>query len=129
MLKLYKYEADVGRHRGRICGAFVVDERGEELLQELMKSRQRVSFGEVLGKYSDVSGWLDASELELLCSMDDEIHTVLHAFGKGFGVDPWVVLSGYCPITCEGLYEVLRRWRDVLRARRAEGSWPVPRAA
>lgn len=69
MLGLYRFYWDVGRS-GILCGVFFATSSEIEKLQG-----KRITFGDVLGKHSDVFGTIDNGDVELIT---DDPATVAH---------------------------------------------------
>ena len=73
MKTLYKLHFGCGRY-DTLDGLFVADDAD---VNELVKSRREISFGEALGKHSDVGGPLDESDFTLVTQDTDFIEKCL----------------------------------------------------
>jgi len=69
MKALFKMDFDCGR-MGNLEGVFVAD---TEDIDYMVNNKISVRFGEVLGKHSDISGYLDKSEIELVTTDEKTI--------------------------------------------------------
>lgn len=112
-MKLYRYSKYFGR-MGDLGGMFAVDAAGDACLSALVASGREVYFGEVLGKHSDVVTVVEAKDLVEVVASEEEIETVLRVLGVA-RPNPVSVVSGFCPLECEGTCEVqgadeLLRW-------------------
>lgn len=83
--KIYKFEYDCGR-MGDLEGLFIADESDVQQL-----TGKIISFGEVLGKHSDIEVKIDDSVLEEITDDVDFIENVK----KYFGITH--TISGYNP--------------------------------
>ncbi len=128
MNKLYRYHAYCGR-MGTLNGVFAVDDEGEACLRALIESRRAIYFGEVLGKHSEVTVVLEPKDLSVFNATTEEVATVIRVFGLATLDRPFGVISGFCPLDCEGTSEVddedLLEW---CRGDAAQGSNPPPSA-
>lgn len=84
--KLYKFGWDCGR-QGNVEGVFIAT---DESIQSAIG--KRVSFGEILGKHSDIRGVLDAEDLVVLSDAPDVISIMKKVFGSER------TISGYNPL-------------------------------
>jgi hypothetical protein len=104
MLRIYRYHVNV-RRMGSLDGLFVVDDHGEQCLRALIESQRDIYYGEILGKYSEVTENLQASEITEVQATQEEIQTVLRVLGVQF--DRIVaVITGECPLRCADTYEL-----------------------
>ena len=87
MKKLFRLNFDCGR-MGNVTGVFVADPK--DVADAIGKG---IYFGEVLGKHSEVSGELDASEVEELNVTDGFVEEFHDRFPDGFGYNPLDYLS------------------------------------
>lgn len=86
MRKLYRFKWDVGR-MGTVRGIFTADEN--EIAKAIGES---VSFGEILGKHSDVYGTLEEKDLTVLT--DDPVFIAkFDEYGCESGYNPLDYLS------------------------------------
>lgn len=69
MRKLYRFHWDCGR-MGDVTGIFVED---EAVIEKAIG--REVSFGEILGKHSDVNGTLDVKDITMICEDQPFIRT------------------------------------------------------
>lgn len=90
MLKLYSFYWDCGR-MGDLEGLFVAD--SDEITKIINKE---ISFGEVLGKHSEISGTLEEEDLVVLSEDQEKIEWLLSLLDGGN------TISGYNPL---GYYE------------------------
>ena len=104
MNRIYRYSVSCGR-MGDLDGLFAVDDHGEACLRALIDSRRDIYFGEVLGKHSEVVQTLEASELQQVEATPEEVATVLRVLGID-GAETVAVISGFCPLSCDGTCEV-----------------------
>lgn len=85
MKKLYEFCWDCGR-QGSLQGLFIAEaERVEAVIGK------RIEFGEVLGKHSDVSGILEASDLTVKSEHPEVLRILSECFQDG-------TISGYNPL-------------------------------
>lgn len=100
MKKLYKFFWDCGR-MGEVEGLFIADDK--EVKEAI---GEHVSFGEILGKHSDVYGTLDDGDLTMLEVPESVLDILEDAIGSK-------TISGYNPLSyirfmcskCENTYE------------------------
>lgn len=86
MRKLYKFYWDCGR-MGFLDGLFVAE---AEAVEPLIGTE--IYFGEVLGKHSEISGSLDASDIKVVSEDQDLIDKLVAANEGNF------TLCGYSPL-------------------------------
>lgn len=67
MKAIYKLHFDCGR-QGELTGLFIAE---KEKVEKLIESGIEVSFGEVLGKHSDVCGPIEESDITLVSDNTD----------------------------------------------------------
>lgn len=82
MKKLYKFSWNCGRN-GDVKGIFI--STPEEIRANL---GQRVYFGEILGKHSEVYGDLEEKDLTILSEDQEFISKFETTIGKSFGRNP-----------------------------------------
>lgn len=75
-LRLYRFHWDCGR-QGDVTGVFVASEADVEAA-----IGKTVSFGEILGKHSDITGTLDAEDLTIVTDDQAFIHKAVE-YGLG----------------------------------------------
>jgi hypothetical protein len=85
MRKLYRFHWNV-RRMGEVEGVFIADE--DTIQANLGKD---VYFGEILGKHSEICGYLGAEDLTVLSDDQEFIDRIEQVFGG-------TSLSGYCPL-------------------------------
>ena len=81
MTKLYKFRWDCGR-QGHVDGVFTAEE--DEVKSTIGK---RIYFGEILGKHSEIFGWLDKEDIEML-SDDPKVVDIFETKVGPFGYNP-----------------------------------------
>ena len=86
MKRLVKYSEYFGR-MGELDGLFVVDGDDWELLERLIKEKQTIYFGEVLGKHSEIYGTLSDTTIEVK-SENQEFCNEFDRLGLGTGFNP-----------------------------------------
>lgn len=93
MLKLYSFHWDCGR-QGEVDGLFAAD---SDLVDNMIG--ERVHFGEILGKHSEVYGKLDREDLEIVSEDKEKIDWLVEVIGSSTisGYNP----LGYLRIKCE----------------------------
>ena len=74
MKKLYRFEWDVGR-MGMVEGLFISE---EEVVDRIIGNR--IYFGEILGKHSEVYGTLDKEDLTVLSEDQEFIAKMIEVF-------------------------------------------------
>ena len=84
MRTLYKFHFDCGRS-GDLYGLFIEE---KEKVQALIDSGDEVYFGEVLGKYSDISGPIEACDLTMV-SDDPEFIAKADELNISVGFNPF----------------------------------------
>ncbi len=84
MKKLYEFNWDCGR-QGEIDGLFIAEEKNVKQL-----IGKRISFGEVLGKHSDIYGELEDDDLTIKSDDQDFIKKLQEIIGHD-------TISGYNP--------------------------------
>jgi hypothetical protein len=89
MLKLYSF-CWSGFRGGRIESVFIADETEVERL-----IGREVRFGEILGKHSEVTGTIEANEIEMRSENPELIEWLLSIFGP--------TICGYNPIYYSGI--------------------------
>jgi hypothetical protein len=82
MKKLYKFYWDCGR-QGDISGLFISDDK--TISDNIGKN---VYFGEVLGKHSEIFGYLEPKDLEEISQDQEFIKSFESIVGKSFGYNP-----------------------------------------
>lgn len=113
MKALYRMNFECGRN-GTLSGIFVADSEDVGLLIE---SKMEISFGEVLGKHSNVEGWLESHEIEKITD-DVNVIEVVEKYGLSVGHNPfnypveysWKESKGWDDdiLVCEGI-ELLKK--------------------
>lgn len=96
MLYVYRFNCYCGR-AGSLDGIFVCDESGKFKLEKLIDDKTEVRFGEILGKHSNIRGYIQEKEITLIEASQDDIVAMLRVFGRT-GVDGWYTISGYNPL-------------------------------
>jgi hypothetical protein len=95
---LWKFEWDCGRN-GSLEGLFVAT---EESVTEIIG--QQVSFGEVLGKHSDIYGTIDKEDIEKVNLDTDIVEKVTTILGHTWsGYNPLFYIQHACS-KCENTY-------------------------
>ena len=91
MKKLYKFSWDCGR-MGVLTGLFIAEESEIDALVG-----KHIYFGEVLGKHSEISGKLEAGDLEVKSDDQDFINKLIKIMGDGTisGFNPLDYYDGY----------------------------------
>lgn len=84
MKSLYRMECDCGR-QGSLSGIFVENDEDVSLL---ISSEMVISFGEVLGKHSQVSGYLTEPEIEKITD-DENVIDVVEKYNLETGYNPF----------------------------------------
>ena len=84
MKKLYSFFWDCGR-MGDVEGLFIAEESEVDVA-----IGSEVSFGEILGKHSDISGTLSSEDLKVISDEQDKIDWLLDIVGPD--------VSGYNPL-------------------------------
>lgn len=84
MKALYKFHFDAGR-MGTLYGMFVAE---KEKVEELMKSKRVIYFGEVLGKHSEIMGPIEDADITFVSS-DEKVLAVVEHFDLEFGFNPF----------------------------------------
>ena len=84
MNKLYKFNWDCGR-QGSVDGLFIADEKVIDVALG-----NEVSFGEILGKHSDVYGYLEECDLAVLDVSETTVDELRNVLGSN--------ISGYNPL-------------------------------
>lgn len=82
MRKIYKFYWDFGS-QGEVSGIFISDDK--TIKENLGKI---VSFGDCLGKHSDISGELNQEDIEEISEDQDFINKFEAIIGKSFGHNP-----------------------------------------
>ena len=88
MLGIYSFYWDCGR-QGHIEGAFVADSKDIRMLMG-----REISFGDVLGKHSDVFGWIEEKDIALVSDNLAHVEVFQELFENGIGYNP---LDYYAP--------------------------------
>lgn len=84
MKALFKMNFDCGR-MGNLEGVFVAD---TEDMKYLINNRVGVYFGEVLGKYSEITGRIDESEMKQITT-DKNVINIVEKHGLESGYNPF----------------------------------------
>ena len=84
MKALFKMVFDCGR-MGELEGVFIAN---TEDVDYLIKNKISIYFGEVLGKYSEISGTLDESEIKTITT-DENIINVVKEYELESGYNPF----------------------------------------
>ena len=84
MEKLYEFHWDCGR-QGNVNGMFIADEKAVDIAMG-----NEVSFGEILGKHSDVRGYLEECDLKVVEVSGQTVKELKNALG--------CTISGYNPL-------------------------------
>lgn len=84
MEKLYEFYWDCGR-QGSVSGLFIADEKAIDV-----SIGNEVSFGEILGKHSDVYGYLEKCDLTVVDVSEKTVKELKNALGY--------TISGYNPL-------------------------------
>lgn len=104
MKALYKMTFDYGR-MGELEGVFVAE---KEYIDYLTSHKIMIYFGEVLGKHSEVCGWLEESEVKLITD-DEKVISIVEEYGLESGYDPLYQTLGQ---DTEGLEDTDIDWDD-----------------
>ena len=89
MKALYKMTFDYGR-MGELEGVFVAE---KEDVEYLTSHKVMIYFGEVLGKHSEVCGWLEESEVKFITD-DENVIRIVEEYGLESGYDPFYQILG-----------------------------------
>ena len=84
MRAIYKMSIDCGR-AGSLEGIFVAE---DDEVNHLIDSKIEISFGEVLGKHSDIVATLERSEVERITD-DPSVIEIFEKYGFHSGYDPF----------------------------------------
>ena len=84
MKALYKMNLDCGR-QGNLEGIFVAEDEDVEIL---LKHQLEIQFGEVLGKHSDVCGYIGEDEIEKITS-DENVIKIFEQYKLKSGYNPF----------------------------------------
>lgn len=84
MKALFKMEADFGR-QGELEGVFVAD---TDDVQYLIDYKTSIYFGEVLGKHSEIYGYLSESEIKEI-TRDEKIIDIIEKYELESGYNPF----------------------------------------
>lgn len=84
MMGVYKFSTDC--FYGELSGIFIANTNDVDFL---IKHKDNISYyaGEVLGKYSEIFGWIDEDNITLL-TRDEKLVTVLKRLNIEVGYDP-----------------------------------------
>ena len=88
MEKLYEFHWDCGR-QGSVNGMFIADEKVIDIAMG-----NEVSFGEILGKHSDVRGYLEECDLKVVEVSEQTVKELKNALGNtisGYNSNFWIV--------------------------------------
>lgn len=98
MDKLYKFHWDCGR-QGDVEGVFIADEQEvKDIIGET------ISFGEILGKHSDIVGIMEQGDITELDVSENTIKELRKVIGMTIsGYNPLYYISYKCS-DCEALY-------------------------
>lgn len=94
---LVEFDFDCGR-LGSLDGMFLLDTKGKVLLDALVASEREVYFGEVLGKYSEVSGPIGPEDLTTRRLSARDAALLLRVTRKAMKPHGWATLHGYNPL-------------------------------
>lgn len=89
MKRLVKFEWDCGR-MGDLEGHFILDDEQWILLQDIIKNKKEIYFGEVLGKHSEIFGVVAPEDITVITDNQEWLATA-----EEIGVDFTV---GYNPL-------------------------------
>ena len=84
MKSLYKMNLDCGRH-GNLQGIFTAEDEDVEIL---IKHEIEVHFGEVLGKHSDVGGYIPREEITKITN-DEKVIELFEQYQLQSGYNPF----------------------------------------
>lgn len=84
MKALYKLHFDCGRN-GELYGLFVAE---KDDMDELMDSGDKIYFGEVLGKHSEVMGPIEDCDVTFITS-DEKVIAVVEHYKLEVGFNPF----------------------------------------
>ena len=73
MLRLIRFNFNCGR-MGTLSGIFVLDEDDWATWQELVATKHRIYFGEVLGKHSEITGPISPTDFSVVSEDQDFCH-------------------------------------------------------
>lgn len=111
MLGIYKLNVDCGR-MGDLEGVFVAD---SEDVDNLIKSKIGVYFGEVLGKHSEVCGAIEPGEITL-ASDDPTAVKIVVDLDLATGFDPFCYQTygeAEKVLETDDLLEAVRKWAEL----------------
>lgn len=84
MKAIYRLNFDAGR-MGSLAGIFVSE---KQTMEKLIASGKDVEFGEVLGKHSEISGPIEAGDIEFI-SDDPAVVEMFEKHNMATGYDPF----------------------------------------
>jgi hypothetical protein len=100
MKALYRMKFECGR-QGNLSGIFIAD---TEDIKILVEHEISISFGEVLGKHSDVRGYLEQREIEMITD-DEKVISIFREYNLSSGYNPFHYPVDYS-------YKEQRNWKD-----------------
>jgi hypothetical protein len=95
-LKIYNFYMNFGR-MGHLSGMFVVNDSGEKQLKDLIESKTKVYFGEVLGKHSEVYTSIPEDSITPVEATENEVEVVCRVLGVSTKYN-YSTITGFNPL-------------------------------